>query len=104
MCSCLELHPSDCAVRIILLVLKCNNVENIHKVRAQSQEQFRPNALFKVIIKNKSRKDIEITTQTMNLQIYVVYGYVDRLSVHHFASQTPYKFTKNINYEYKIQQ
>ena len=26
MCSCLELHSSDCAVKILLLVLTCYNV------------------------------------------------------------------------------
>ena len=102
MCSCLELHSSDCAVKILLLVLTCYNVKYIHKARAQSQEQFRPNALFKANNDDRFRKDIEITTQTMELQMDIMYKYVNRLSVHHFINQPSHIFNKITYYEYKI--
>ena len=86
--SCLELAPSDCAVTIHIV----SHVKNIyeHKVRAQSQEEFRPNALLKNTNIAKLKRMTKTTKKTMNLSysfvlivdIYIVLLRVIVLSNH----------------------
>ena len=68
--SCIELAPSACAVTIHIV----SHVKNIYerKVRAQSQEEFRPNALLKNSSIAKLKRDTKTTKKTMNLSYSLI--------------------------------